>query len=194
MGDPLSETGQRMDVTLSGGFAELFVQLDKTFNIARIKQSSLYEDLVGTYKIDVVGTYQGMYATITEKSYFLLTILPAKEEPEPEVIIIAPVVVEQPEEKTDAIIIEEWDGQVFLEEPEVELNARSAKNKDKPIPYIVSFEKTGLLQIGWTDEMQPPIDLAEIPPALVAVSVDEPLDVEDMVRRRRLEETETALF
>ena len=194
MGDPLSETGQRMDVTLSGGFAELFVQLDKTFNIARIKQSSLYEDLVGTYKIDVVGTYQGIYATITEKSYFLLTILPAKKEPEPEVIIIAPVVVEQPEEKIDAIIIEEWDGQVFLEEPKVELNARSAKNKDKPIPYIVSFEKTGLLQIGWTDEMQPPLDLAEIPPALVAVSVDEPLDVEDMVRRRRLEETETALF
>ena len=78
MGDPTSETGQRMDVTLSGGFAELFVQLDKTFNIARIKQSSLYDDLVGTYKIDVVGTYQGTYATITEKAYFLLTILPAK--------------------------------------------------------------------------------------------------------------------
>ena len=122
-----------------------------------------------------------------------MTILPAKEEPEPEVII-TPVVVEQPEETIDAIIIEEWDGQVFLEEPEVELNARSAKNKDKPIPYIVSFEKTGLMHIGWTDKMQPPPDLDEIPPALVAVSVEEPLVLEDLARRRRLEEIETALF
>jgi hypothetical protein len=43
--------------------------------------------------------------------------------------------------------------------------------KDEPIPYIRDFSPTGVMLIGWTDQMKPIIDFTKIPPALVAVKV-----------------------
>ena len=42
---------------------------------------------------------------------------------------------------------------------------------DRPIPYIVDFSPTGLMNIGWSDRMNPPKVLDDIPPALVAIQI-----------------------
>ena len=47
-----------------------------------------------------------------------------------------------------------------------------------------------MMQIGWTDRMQPPKDLDEIPPALVAVNIEQ-LEQREESGSRRLQSAST---
>ena len=40
---------------------------------------------------------------------------------------------------------------------------------DRPTPYIVDLDSTGMLKIGWNKEMMPPQNVTEIPPTKIAV-------------------------
>ena len=40
---------------------------------------------------------------------------------------------------------------------------------DRPTPYIVDLDSTGMLKIGWNKEMMPPKNVSEIPPTKIAV-------------------------
>ena len=90
--------------------------------------------------------------------------------------------VESPE--GDYIIVEEWEGAI-------ELSKAPEQAEDKPIPYIVNFSSTGMMEIGWSDKMNPPQNLTQIPPALVAVKLDDEVVLDDS--RRILQQSETML-
>ena len=77
------------------------------------------------------------------------------------------------------------------------MNGEYEVKKDRPIPFIVSFSPVGLMHIGWTDKMKPPQNIAEIPPSLFAVKLDNIEQKSDSLgRRRRLDnhDEQAALF
>ena len=76
MGKPVNVYDQIMQIEIQAGFADIFVQLDPYFNRFIVEQGDLSEDLVGSYLINVIGTYEGLDGTEKLKKSFVLTILP----------------------------------------------------------------------------------------------------------------------
>lgn len=110
--------------------------------------------------IRVSASYEAPKGTVTIKKSFMLNIEPADVDTgfsEPEEVLGV--------KARDYIVLEEWEGGVKLVE-------RAKPKGDEPIPYIESFSSTGMMKIGWSDKMNPPKDLALIPPALVAIQVN----------------------
>ena len=73
LGEPLNAYDEPMDVTISGGFADLFIYLD-TFNALVVTQDKLFPEYVGTYQVKVTASYQGPKDIVKFTAYFLLTI------------------------------------------------------------------------------------------------------------------------
>lgn len=57
MGKAINAYDQPMDVRVKGGFADMFLRYNPDFNTISVLQVELGPDYVGTYKIDVIGTY-----------------------------------------------------------------------------------------------------------------------------------------
>ena len=49
--------------------------------------------------------------------------------------------------------------------------ARENKDKNKPLPYVIDFDATSLMTIGWTRKLIPPEDYPEIPKAKTKVQI-----------------------
>lgn len=148
MGAPVNAYGAPLNVRISGGFADRFIEIDPLYNIFRVALKNIDSDAVGTYRIDVISTYMGDNKKEIELSAsFLLKIKPER--------VIDDFIFEAPIDDS-VIILENWAGTIMLlkdiaalpEEPE----------KAQPQPYVVSFSSTGLLKIGWSDEMKNPED------------------------------------
>ena len=110
----------------------------------KIVQSSLFPDFVGEYLVTVSASYQGEKGGLEKfKAYFIVTVLPAS-------IIVddkPPIWIR----RSDVIYLDEWEGTVY--------QAPQESKEGRPWPYIRDFSPTGLMHIGWTDQMSPPVDV-----------------------------------
>ena len=123
-----------------------------------VLQNKLVPEFAGTYQVKITATYQGPKNLVKLTAYFLLTVKASQSQ--------NPVII-PPEVKKEVIIAEKWPGLVY----EGRFKQPALPKKDEPIPYIRDFSPTGVMLIGWTDQMKPIIDFSKIPPALVAVKV-----------------------
>lgn len=64
-------------------------------------------------------------------------------------------------------------------------NNTQKEEKDRPIPYIVGLSVDGVLQIGWTKVMKPPMNTTEIPPTQIAIEEGMNLDDYRFTEKRR---------
>ena len=158
----------------------MFISYDKFFNVFYVYQSRLSQDFVGFYKIVVTGKYPDpLGRPLTIKQAFTLEVKKGKNQGS----WVSPLTPEQ-EREAGFIIVEEWQGRV---EKDKNYYKPAKPVIGEPMPYIVSMSPTGLMKIGWTDQMKTIEDLDAIPPAVVAVQMDQSV-LDDEKRRRNLEE------
>ena len=70
------------------------------------------------------------------------------------------------QDEEGVIYVEDWDG-IVTETKTYETY------EERPYPYIIDFSPTGLMQIGWSNKMNPPSKISDIPPALFALQIDD---------------------
>ena len=113
LSSPVNEKGERMNVKVRGGFADLFSHYDPILNEFLVDQAHLEPEMAGEYLINVIASFEEDSTGEREKfkASFILTLsppetalLPFEEELEP----MEPELINQEEE--DFIYIEEWDG------------------------------------------------------------------------------------
>ena len=138
MGEPLNVYKKPMNVSISGGAADLFIRLDTYSNIFMVLQNKLVPEFAGIYQIKVTATYQGPKNLIKLTAYFHLTVKASQNQ--------NPIII-PPEVKKEVIIVEKWPGLVY----EGRFKQPALPKKDEPIPYIRDFNSTGVMLIGWTN-------------------------------------------
>ena len=118
----------------------MFIEHDSSFNLFIVRQAALKPDYVGKYKIEISASYvdnKGKLATL--KTFFFLTVRDQQTEEKP---------VVQVEEAAELV-----EGYVWIEGAQIATVSEKQleDSVERPIPYIKSFSRVGLMQVAWTD-------------------------------------------
>ena len=126
---------------------------DEATNSFNIDGSLVAEEDVGEYPVKIRATFYNETFSESYTRTFTLTVWSDN---------IAPKEVVFEEElwmPPDPILYRDWKPENIRR-----YNNTQKEEKDRPIPYIVGLSVDGVLQIGWTKVMKPPMNTTEIPP------------------------------
>ena len=151
-GDAVNRYDQDVEVSMELGSTKNFAYYDKKNNNYIIMGEFL---VPGYWKLNVVTNEVKNGRTYVYEKYFYLHVL---EKNFGNRNIIIPV-----DPDTGMPII-------YDEVLKKESLIREEEDYDKPMPYVINFDSTGLMQIGWSRKLNPPPNYPEIPQAKLVVS------------------------
>lgn len=153
MGKPVNFYGEPMDVSVDAGDLEGILEFSSLTNTLQIITDDLMNVPLGNHLVTITGSYSeinGKITTITKSIYIFISAEPTDEN-------------SQISDEVDGSIGEYYEGKILTRaelEEQVENTYVVTKQDTEvpyspgaPIPYIVSFSRTGVLTIGWTTRM-----------------------------------------